>query len=69
MTGTVLKGGTINVSGNIVAESGSTLDVSGTSGVVDEPASAVSGASITGTSTLALTMGSRPDVAWLQPAA
>lgn len=30
-------------------------------------ASAVSGASITGTSTLALTMGSRPDVAWLQP--
>ncbi|WAC21773.1 filamentous hemagglutinin family protein [Luteolibacter sp. SL250] len=33
--GTVHKGGSITVSGNITAESGSVLDVSGTSGVLD----------------------------------
>ncbi len=33
--GTVHKGGTISVSGNIVAEAGSHLDVSGTSGILD----------------------------------
>jgi len=36
-TGTVLPGGTITVSGNIVAEAGAVLDVSGTSGVLDLP--------------------------------
>jgi filamentous hemagglutinin len=34
-TGNVLNGGTISVSGNIVAEGGSLLDVSGTSAVLD----------------------------------
>jgi hypothetical protein len=34
-TGSVLAGGTINVAGNIVAESGAKLDVSGASGVLD----------------------------------
>ncbi len=34
-TGMVLAGGTITISGNIVAESGALLDVSGTSGVLD----------------------------------
>ena len=34
-TGNVLNGGSITVSGNIVAESGSMLDVSGTSGTLD----------------------------------
>jgi len=33
--GQVLDGGTINVSGNIVAESGAVLNVSGTSGILD----------------------------------
>ncbi|MCE0483751.1 MAG: filamentous hemagglutinin family protein [Methylacidiphilales bacterium] len=35
MTGTVLPGGTISVGGNIVAEAGSVLDVSGASHLVD----------------------------------
>ena len=35
--GSVLSGGTINISGNIVAESGSILNVSGTSGLLDLP--------------------------------
>ncbi|MDB6069406.1 MAG: hypothetical protein JWL81_577 [Verrucomicrobiales bacterium] len=35
MVGSVLPGGSISVSGNIVAESGALLDVSGTSGMVD----------------------------------
>lgn len=34
-TGTVLPGGSITVSGNIVAENGAVLDVSGTTGVLD----------------------------------
>ncbi|MGC3989375.1 MAG: filamentous hemagglutinin N-terminal domain-containing protein [Chthoniobacteraceae bacterium] len=34
-TGSVLAGGSINISGNIVAETGSLLDVSGTSNVLD----------------------------------
>jgi filamentous hemagglutinin len=34
-TGSVLPGGNINVSGNIVAERGATLDVSGANGVLD----------------------------------
>lgn len=34
-TGAVLPGGTINVAGNIVAETGAKLDVSGASGVLD----------------------------------
>ena len=37
--GQVVAGGTISVSGNIVAESGATLDVSGTSGILDLPPS------------------------------
>jgi filamentous hemagglutinin family protein len=35
--GYVLAGGTINVSGNIVADAGARLDVSGTSGILDLP--------------------------------
>ncbi len=38
-TGSVLPGGTISISGNIVAEAGSVLDVSGTSDVLDLPVS------------------------------
>ena len=34
-TGIVLGGGTITITGNIVAEAGSVLDVSGTSGILD----------------------------------
>ena len=34
-TGTVLSGGSINISGNIVAERGAVLDVSGASGMLD----------------------------------
>jgi filamentous hemagglutinin len=34
-TGTVLPGGTINISGNILAQSGAVLDVEGTSGLLD----------------------------------
>src|SRR5262249_55079531 len=34
-TGTVLRGGTIGIAGNIVADAGATLDVSGASGDVD----------------------------------
>ncbi len=36
--GQILPGGTINISGNIVAERGSVFDVSGSSGVLDFPA-------------------------------
>jgi filamentous hemagglutinin len=36
--GAVLPGGTVSVSGNIVAEAGSRIDVSGTRGVLDQPA-------------------------------
>ena len=43
--GSVLAGGTINVSGNIVAEAGSVLDVSGTSGILDELPSVAGGSS------------------------
>jgi len=35
LTGAVLAGGTISIAGNIVAEAGAVLDVSGTSGVLD----------------------------------
>ncbi len=38
-TGSVLPGGTISVSGNLFAESGSSLDVSGASGMLDIPPS------------------------------
>ena len=34
-TGTVTAGGNISISGNILAEKGSVLDVSGTSGILD----------------------------------
>lgn len=37
-TGSVLPGGTISISGNIVAEAGSVLDVSGATGMLDLPA-------------------------------
>ncbi len=40
-TGNVLPGGKISVTGNIVAVAGATLDVSGTSGIVDVPAATV----------------------------
>lgn len=44
-TGTVYDGGSISLSGNIVAEEGSLLDVSGTSGVLDlDPATLASNA-------------------------
>lgn len=54
-TGTVLNGGTINVSGNIAAEAGSTLDVSGASDVLDlDPgySNQAAGASVTGLQTI-----------------
>lgn len=35
VAGTILGGGTINVSGNIVADKGAVLDVSGSSGIID----------------------------------
>lgn len=35
--GLVLPGGTVSVSGNVVAEAGSRIDVSGSSGVLDQP--------------------------------
>lgn len=41
-TGSVLAGGKISVSGNIVAEAGALLDVSGTSSTLDLPLAAVS---------------------------
>lgn len=44
-TGAVLAGGSITLQGDIVAEKGSTLDVSGTRGVLDLPSSAGSGLS------------------------
>ncbi|MBS0631602.1 MAG: filamentous hemagglutinin family protein [Verrucomicrobia bacterium] len=37
-TGAVLPGGTVNVSGNIAAQAGAVIDVSGTTGVLDRPA-------------------------------
>ncbi|HEY3900016.1 MAG TPA: filamentous hemagglutinin family protein [Chthoniobacter sp.] len=37
LTGTVLPGGTISLSGNIVAEAGSVINVSGTTGILDLP--------------------------------
>lgn len=37
--GTVLAGGTVSISGNIVAEQGSLINVAGASGVLDQPAS------------------------------
>lgn len=40
--GQVLAGGTISITGNIVAEKGAVLDVSGTSGILDLPPSAAS---------------------------
>ena len=44
--GKVYDGGTISISGNILAESGSVLDASGTSGVLDLDPSAVAGQGI-----------------------
>ncbi|TCO87339.1 filamentous hemagglutinin family protein [Chthoniobacter flavus] len=44
LSGTVLPGGNINISGNIVADAGAVLDVSGTSGILDL-SPALSGAS------------------------
>ena len=50
-TGSVLPGGSISVSGNIVAQSGALLDVSGTSGTVDTLAPFVKmGGDVTGIS-------------------
>ena len=46
LTGSVLNGGTISVSGNIVAEAGAVLNVSGTSGVLDLPSAASSGSGL-----------------------
>ncbi|MGB8353940.1 MAG: filamentous hemagglutinin family protein [Chthoniobacteraceae bacterium] len=42
--GSVLGGGNINISGNIVAEAGAVLDVAGASGVLDLPPESSSGA-------------------------
>lgn len=49
-SGEILPGGTISLSGNLVAERGSLLDVSGTSGVLDQPSSfrSLSAAATTG---------------------
>ena len=41
-TGSVLNGGTISVAGNIVAEAGAVLDVSGTTGILDVAPTAAS---------------------------
>ena len=41
LTGEVLAGGTISVNGNIVAEKGAVLDVSGASGILEEPSTEV----------------------------
>src|SRR5262249_22760540 len=54
-TGTVLNGGTINISGNIAAEAGSILDVSGASGILDLApgySNQTTGASVTGLQTV-----------------
>ncbi len=52
--GKVYDGGTISISGNILAENGSVLDVSGTSGVLDLDPSAVAGQGITPPATAGL---------------
>ena len=39
-TGSVLSGGTVSISGNIVAEAGAVVDVSGASGVLSLPSAA-----------------------------
>ncbi len=49
-SGSVLPGGTISVSGNILALPGSRLDVSGTSGVLDVPVAAASLTAVNGNS-------------------
>ncbi len=60
--GSVLPGGTISVSGNIVADAGATLDVSGSTGVLDlaptsvQPSAAVNG-SLDGASFVPATSG------------
>lgn len=53
--GTVFAGGSITVAGNILAEKGSLLDASGTSGILDlDPASVAGGVSAGGPGTLGL---------------
>jgi filamentous hemagglutinin len=49
-TGTVLAGGTVSVSGNVAAEAGSLIDVSGASDVLDVPPGAVLGSPLENTS-------------------
>ena len=57
-TGSVLPGGRVSVSGNIVAEAGAVLDVSGASGIVDVPQAMVKmGGDVTDTSVVAVNSG------------
>jgi len=55
--GSVLPGGTVNISGNIVAEAGAKIDVSGTRGVLDLPAtSSATGGPVLGSTAGAVTV-------------
>ena len=57
-TGSVLPGGQISISGNIVAETGAVLDVSGTSGIIDTLKPTVEmGGNVTGLSVVPLNSG------------
>ena len=61
-TGSVLPGGSIAVAGNLVAEAGSRLDVSGASGVLDlAPAYSVPGGAGSGSTAGALVIPTRVD--------
>lgn len=61
-TGVVLPGGSITVAGNLVAEVGARLDVSGASGVLDlAPTYRISGGSVSGSTAGALVLPMRVD--------
>lgn len=60
-TGSVLPGGSIGVSGNIIAEAGARLDVSGASGVLDIAPSALGGTLSDGSTTGSVAVPSRVD--------
>ena len=55
--GKVYDGGTISISGNILAENGSALDVSGTSGVLDLDPVSVAGQAVVSSTNVGLTSG------------
>ncbi len=61
-TGSVLPGGSITVAGNLVAEAGARLDVSGASGMLDlAPTYRISGGSVSGSTAGALVLPMRVD--------